>query len=149
MRTLGITFLLVAVSLFAQSPPNAKRLSGSAAEFRKNARQNFWRPIQPGDVTLFGALENLGQSLQQDRLLASRGVYRSVNFQYKNFSYEKDFFNIYRGFTLKSFWDGKMDLGLFSHKPTRGVLFGPGSNYYRPGASSRYELRLRWKLGEP
>ena len=150
MRALGVLYLALATVASAQAPvvSKTKRLPDPRVQLRSSTGQNFWRPIQPGEVTLFGAIENLGQRLEQDRVLASRGVYRSFNFQYKSFTYEKDFFNIYRGFTLRSFWDGKVDVGLFSHKPARGVLFGPGSNYFRPGASNRYELRFRWNLGE-
>ncbi len=79
--------------------------------------------------------------------MRSRGIHRSFNFHYKAFNYEKDFFHVYRGFTLKSFWDGRMNLGLFSHRPTRGILFGPGGNYH-PSRPQRYELRFRWNLGE-
>ncbi len=113
----------------------------------KRRGENFWRPIPPGEVTLFGALESLSQSLERDRLLTSRGVYRPVLFEYKALRYEKDFFNVYKGVTLKSFWEGRMDLDLFSHRPAQRALFGPGSRY-RPRHNTRYELQLRWNLGD-
>lgn len=131
MGHMAAVLLLLAVSGFAQAPAPA---SG----------RNFLRPIQRGDVTLFGALENLGQRLEQDRELASRGVHRSVNFHYRNFTYEKDFFHVYKGITLKSFMDGRLDMGLYNHRPTRGTIFGPGAR----GRSTRYEFRLRWNLNE-
>lgn len=102
----------------------------------------FWRPPEPGQMGFVGAVAELAQSVQQDKYLSERGQIRSVNFQYRVFRYEKDFFNIYRGVMLHSFLDGRVDLGLFSHKPNR-QYFGrqvPGSN------RSRIELLLRLNL---
>lgn len=102
----------------------------------------FWRPPEPGQLGFVGAVAELAQNMQQDSYLSERGVIRSVNFQYRVFRYEKDFFNIYRGILLHSFLDGRVDLGLFSHKPNR-QYFGrqaPGSN------RSRYEVLLRLHL---
>ena len=102
----------------------------------------FWRPPEPGQMGFVGAVSELAQTIQQDRFLSERGENRSMNFQYRAFRYEKDFFNIYRGVLLHSFLDGRMDLGLYSHKPNR-QYFGrqlPGSN------RSRYELLLRLNL---
>ena len=139
---------------FRLSPFTATAL-GSASRLREDPqpsspdpRPAFWRPIQPGEVTLFGALERLGQSLEQDRWRLSRGIYRPVNFEYKAFRYEKDFFNVYKGVNLKSFWEGRMDFGLFSQRPIRGSLFGPGHQYQRPHHSTRYGLQLRWNLSD-
>ena len=102
----------------------------------------FWRPPEPGQMGFVGAVSELAQTIQQDRFLSERGENRSMNFQYRAFRYEKDFFNIYRGVLLHSFLDGRVDLGLFSHKPNR-QYFGrqlPGGN------RSRYELLLRLNL---
>src|SRR5258706_12507094 len=102
----------------------------------------FWRPPEPGQMGFVGAVSELAQTIQQDRFLSERGENRSMNFQYRAFRYEKDFFNIYRGVLLHSFLDGRVDLGLFSHKPNR-KYFGPKL----PGGNrSRYELLLRLNL---
>lgn len=104
--------------------------------------QIFWRPVQPGEVTLFGALGDLDKSMQNDTLLASRGLQRSVTFQYKNLVYEKNFFNVYKGIRLFSLWDGRIDLTALSHRTNR-AFFGPSIPMRRSG---RYELQLRWNF---
>lgn len=127
-------FSLAAYPMLAQDLPP---LNQSTPETRV-----FWRPPEPGQMGFVGAVAELAQSMHQDRFLSERGLIRSVNFQYRVFRYEKDFFNIYRGILLHSFLDGRVDLGLFSHKPNR-QYFGrqvPGSN------RSRYELLLRLHL---
>ena len=127
-------FSLAADSMLAQNLPPPNQLIPEA--------QVFWRPPEPGQMGFVGAVAELAQSVQQDKYLSERGQIRSVNFQYRVFRYEKDFFNIYRGILLHSFLDGRVDLGLFSHKPNR-QYFGrqvPGSN------RSRYELLLRLHL---
>jgi hypothetical protein len=132
------TLLLAALS-FAAAPLSAQRLDlGSPPPVGRV----FWRPPEPGQMSLMGAVAELAQAMNQDKYLSDRGVIRSVNFQYRIFRYEKDFFNIYRGVLLHSFLDGRVDLGLFSHKPNR-QYFGrqvPGSN------RSRVELLLRLNL---
>ena len=104
--------------------------------------QILWRPVQPGEVTLFGALGDLGKSMQNDSLLASRGVQRSVTFQYKSLFYEKNFFNVYKGVHLFSLWDGRIDMDALNHRTNRS-FFGPSSPMHRSG---HYELQLRWNL---
>lgn len=127
-------FSLAAYPMLAQDLPP---LHQSLPEARV-----FWRPPEPGQMGFVGAVAELAQSVNQDRFISERGLIRSVNFKYRVFRYEKDFFNIYRGILLHTFLDGRVDLGLFSHKPNR-QYFGrqvPGSN------RSRYELLLRLHL---
>lgn len=108
----------------------------------------FWRPraLQPND-SFFGALADFGRRADEERVLRSRGVIRSFNFQYKSFSYERDFFHLYRGFRLRSFFDGKVDVGLYKHRVFHGLLFGPSGSYL-PSTSNRIELMIRWNLND-
>jgi len=106
----------------------------------------FWKPRQ-AERSLFGAVGELHQKLQDHRLLASRGVLRSFSFRYKNFTYERDHFNVLRGFRLHEFMDGRFDIGLYKHHLSRGVMFGPAGAYL-PSNSNRFELMLRWNIGE-
>lgn len=132
--------ILLAVFSLAVYPMLAQELPPLNQSFPE--AQVFWRPPEPGQMGFVGAVAELAQSVQQDRFLSERGLIRSVNFKYRVFRYEKDFFNIYRGILLHTFLDGRVDLGLFSHKPNR-QYFGrqvPGSN------RSRYELLLRLHL---
>jgi hypothetical protein len=99
-----------------------------------------WRPVQPGEMSLFGALKDLSQTVQSDDLLAQRGVIRSVNFEYGRMRFERDYFNTYKGVLLGSFWEGRLSLGLYQHRPRN--RFGP----QRGG--TRYELLLRWDLNQ-
>ena len=111
----------------------------------------YWRPITPlseqqqQPVTLFGALSELGRITDQERLLQARGLIRSFQFQYKSFSYERDFFNVYKGVTLRKFLDGVFDIGVYKHQLQQGNLFGPSGA--PPPARNRLELMLRWNLG--
>ena len=134
-------FLLAVFSLTAE-PILAQNLEALSQPLPAPEGRVFWRPPEPGQMGFVGAVAELAQSMQQDKYLSERGQIRSVNFQYRVFRYEKDFFNIYRGIMLHSFLDGRVDLGLFSHKPNR-QYFGrqvPGAN------RSRIELLLRLNL---
>ena len=106
--------------------------------------QIFWRPVQPGEVNLFGALGNLDKSIQNDSLLSSRGLQRSVTFKYKALVYEKNFFNVYKGIHLLSFWDGRIDMDVLNHRTNR-AFFGPSSPTHRSG---HYELQIRWNFSD-
>ena len=70
-----------------------------------------------------------------------------MNFRYKNFTYERDFFHLYKGFRLSSFLDGKIDVGLYRHHLNQGLLPGPAGAYL-PSTSKRLELMIRWNLNE-
>ena len=94
------------------------------------------------DSSFFQKVGELSQSLQADRLQEMRGVQRSVNFHYKYLRYEKDFFNVNKGVNL-SFWDGRVDFGLFNHRMNRGNQASPTDHSRLPG---RYELQLRWNF---
>ncbi len=108
----------------------------------------FWNPrIVPSDGSLFGALGEFGRLADENRVLRSRGLIRPFQFRYKNFSYERDFFHVYKGFRLRSFMDGKVDLGLYKHYLFRGLLFGPAGAYV-PSGSNRFELTIRWNLND-
>ncbi len=139
-RTAVQQALLLAVFSLAAEPLLAQKLE--PARQPPPEGRVFWRPPEPGQMGFVGAVSELAQAMNQDKYLSERGVIRSMNFQYRIFRYEKDFFNIYRGIMLHSFLDGRVDLGLFSHKPNR-QYFGrqaPGSN------RSRIELLLRLNL---
>jgi len=132
--------ILLAVLSLAAEPLLAQKLEAYSPPPPEG--RVFWRPPEPGQMGFVGAVSELAQAMNQDRFLSERGLIRSVNFQYRVFRYEKDFFNIYRGILLHSFLDGRVDLGLFSHKPNR-QYFGrqvPGAN------RSRIELLLRLNL---
>lgn len=142
-RTLAVcaaVFLLAPLVAFAQKIPKEKPIAVSS--------QIFWRPgVYQSDDSFFGALADLGRRTDDDRLLRSRGVMRSFHFRYKNFTYERDFFHVYKGFRLHSFLDGKLDLGLYKHYMKQGMQFGPAGAYL-PSGSNRIELMLRWNLNE-
>lgn len=104
-----------------------------------------WTTPPSSSNSFLNALESFGRNSEQDRLLRSRGYIRSFYFHYGNFSYERDYFNVYRGFTLRQFLEGKMDLGLYKHYKNGGLLFGPAGAYL-PAGSNRLELELRWNL---
>jgi hypothetical protein len=134
--------ILLAVFSLTAEPMLAQNLEALSQPPPPLEGRVFWHPPEPGQMGFFGAIHELAQSLQQDKYLSDRGQIRSMSFQYRAFRYEKDFFNIYRGVLLHSFLDGRVDLGLYSHKPNR-QYFGrqlPGSN------RSRYELLLRLNL---
>ena len=133
--------ILLAVLSLAAEPILAQKVE-TAPPPPPNEGRVFWRPPEPGQMGFVGAVSELAQAVNQDKFLSERGVNSSLNFQYRVFRYEKDFFNIYRGVLLHSFLDGRVDLGVYSHKPNR-QYFGrqlPGSN------RSRYELLLRLNL---
>jgi len=136
--------ILLAVLSLAAEPLLAQKVEPSSPPPPPSSEGRvFWRPPEPGQMGFVGAVSELAQAVNQDKFLSERGVINnSVNFQYRVFRYEKDFFNIYRGVLLHSFLDGRVDLGVYSHKPNR-QYFGrqlPGSN------RSRYELLLRLNL---
>ena len=135
--------ILLAVLSLAAEPILAQKLeTPSPPPPAPSEGRVFWRPPEPGQMGFVGAVAELAEAVNQDKFLSDRGMIRSMNFQYRVFRYEKDFFNIYRGVLLHSFLDGRVDLSLYSHKPNR-QYFGrqlPGSN------RSRYELLLRLNL---
>ena len=53
----------------------------------------------------------LAQNMERDQYLTERGVIHSVNFQYRAFRYEKNIFQAYKGVLLRSFLDGRLDVG--------------------------------------
>lgn len=107
-----------------------------------------WRRIVPSrqqqPESLFAALSQFGKSSDEDRLLRAQGYVRSFYFEYRSFSYEKDFFNVYKGVTLRKFWDGLFDVGVYKHHVNQGNLFGPSNA--PPPAPNRLELTIRWNL---
>jgi len=139
-----VSFLLLSLPLaFAQEIADSPKPKPDAVH-----SQIFWRPaLVQGDDSLFGALADFGRRSDQDRVLRSRGLIRSLQFRYKNFTYERDFFHVYKGFRLRSFMDGKLDLGLYKHYFNQGLRFGPAGAYL-PAGSNRIELMLRWNLNE-
>ena len=110
--------------------------------------QIFWRPeALHSDSSLLGALADFGRSTEDDRLLRSRGLIRPLHFRYKRFTYERDYFNMYKGFHLHSFLDGKLDVGLYKHYVYPGLTPGPAGSFLPP-SSKRVELMIRWNLNE-
>ena len=103
----------------------------------------FWnlRPIQ--ETSLLGAIEDFGRRTDDDRILRSRGYLRGLNFRYRSFTYERDSFHVYKGFRLRSFLDGRLDLGLYKHHLQRGMMFGPAGAYL-PSGSNKIELTFPW-----
>lgn len=114
---------------------------------RQPGSQLFFPKTLSSNTSLFGALREYGKNSDDDRLLRSRGYIRSFNFHYKNFSYERNFFHVYKGFTLHEFMDGKFDVGLYKHRVSPGLLFGPAGAYL-PSNSNRIELIIRWNLSD-
>ncbi len=135
-------FQIAAVTLFAL-PAFAQ-----VSSFRSGA-QILWRPqtisVKEDSSSFFQKVGELSQSLETDKLQEMRGLQRSVNFHYKSLRYEKDFFNVYKGVNLRSFWDGRVDFGLFNHKQNRGSQAMPADHNREPG---HYELQLRWNFRE-
>lgn len=147
MRPVRLTLVVCAAAVLL-TPSLALAQEVSKEKAHAVSSQIFWRPrVFQGDDSLFGALADFGRRTDEDRLLRSRGVIRSLHFRYKNFTYERDFFHVYKGFRLRSFMDGKLDLGLYKHHMYQGLLFGPAGAYL-PSSSKRIELMLRWNLNE-
>ncbi len=147
-----VAFVIVAAGLFL-----LPALGGAAGQHNQDSPQDreaaaearvFWRPRTVEQNSLFGALEDFGRRADENRVLRSRGLVRPLSFRYKSFSYERDFFHVYKGFRLRSFMDGKLDLGLYKHHVQRGMMFGPAGAFL-PSGSNRIELNLRWNLNEP
>ena len=149
---------LTTLAAFALLLPTAPRIAGAQVnrenqehwKSRADAAQAriFWRPRVSGrDDSLFAALGEFGRRADQDRVLRSRGLIRPLSFRYKNFTYDRNFFHLYKGFRLHSFLDGKLDLGLYKHRVQQGMMFGPAGAYL-PSASNRIELTIRWNLNE-
>lgn len=119
--------------------PPAQSFSPPPATY--NAGQIYWRPLQTDQGSFAGAVTELAQNLQRDQYLSERGVIHSMNFQYRAFRYEKNFFEVYKGVLLRSFLDGRVDLGLFNHRMNRQYYAPRG-----PGRNNRYELLLRLNI---
>ena len=153
MSCAGGVLLLVGVLADAQQRAPVTSSSLQQVAFQKLPAcdgclsNTFWRAPAVSGTSLFGALQDFGRRSNDDRLLRSRGVVRPLNFQYRSFRYERDFFHVYNGFRLQSFMDGKLEMGLYKHRFHQGMLFGPASSY-RPTNSTRLELILRWNLND-
>ncbi len=129
-----------------QTPPLPGNPDRQASAVKPDAL-TFWRPRVVHDDSLFGALGELGRTVQDHMELRSRGYVRPFHFRYKNFTYERDYFNLYKGLLLRQFLDGKLDVGLYRHRLYRGLMFGPQGSYL-PSGSNRIELMIRWNLGD-
>ena len=135
----AVALLASPVGLAEESLANAQDAAGV---------QMFWRPHTPkSDGSLFGALGDFGRRSEEDRLLRSRGLIRPLHFRYKNFTYERDYFHLYKGFRLHSFLDGKVDVGLYKHNLYLGLTPGPAGAFL-PSSSKRLELMIRWNLNQ-
>ena len=138
--------VVTAVALLA-SPVGLAEESSADVQDAAEA-QVFWRPdTLKSDGSLFGALGDFGRRSEEDRLLRSRGLIRPLHFRYKNFTYERDYFHLYKGFRLHSFLDGKVDVGLYKHHLYPGLTPGPAGAYL-PSSSKRLELMIRWNLNQ-
>jgi len=148
ISALGLWVLAAALlpaTLFADSRAGKLSLRYSAHAGDNGPAQNYWRPTIASHNSLFGAIHDFSRRADDDRMLRSRGVHRPLNFHYRNFSYERDYFHVYKGFRLRSFLDGRLDLGLYKHHFNGGMMFGPAGAYL-PTTSKRIELNLRWNL---
>lgn len=147
MRRIGLSFTIYALVLSGVAAAETPR----AQEMEKTASAEiFWRSPASSDRggSLFGALSDFSRRAEEYRMLRARGVMiRSLSFQYKNFSYERNFFHLYKGFRLYSLLDGRVDLGLYKHRVFGGMLSGPAGAYL-PSSSNRIELNLRWNISE-
>ena len=152
---MGLRLTLVVSALLLPMAPRAAdaQIKLDHQELSRSRREAaearaFWRPrVVVSNGSLFDALGEFGRRANDNRLLRSRGVIRPLSFHYKNFSYDRNFFHVYKGFRLRSFMDGKLDLGLYKHRVQQGMMFGPAGAYL-PNAWNRLELILRWNLNE-
>lgn len=142
-RSTGLAVCFLTAALSAQSTsPISEPLP--LPKYAANSGRIYWRPVQPDQLGGFtGAVAELAQTLERDQYLTDRGVIHSANFQYGNFRYEKNFFEVYKGILLRSFLDGRMDLGIFNHRQNR-QYFNPRG--FGPARNNRYELLLRLNI---